>query len=198
MRGCVIPVALMHLSLSLSHQQRGISHRYGRLLGYISGERERRLKSRPLNTQSNSAAPISWCLLSTAHTQPTASVGVEREIPPISHRIQTFSRELKKKKAQSHTKRRTGRKWRSGYIYYMDRNYIQYILEHLKKKRRGAYMYQGSRNIVHEHPTKAMSIQYSGLLFFFFLLLQYQRYIFILLYIHNNISHQGRIEAERL
>lgn len=59
MRGCVIPVALMHLSLSLSHQQRGISHRYGRLLGYISGERERRLKSRPLNTQSNSAAPIS-------------------------------------------------------------------------------------------------------------------------------------------
>lgn len=47
------------LSLSLSHQQRGISHRYGRLLGYISGERERRLKSRPLNTQSNSAAPIS-------------------------------------------------------------------------------------------------------------------------------------------
>lgn len=88
------------ISLSLSHQQRGISHRYGRLLGYISGERERRLKSRPLNTQSNSAAPISWCLLSTAHTQPRL---VWRERSPPYRTVSKHFRENWKKRKHNHT-----------------------------------------------------------------------------------------------
>lgn len=69
----------------------------------------------------------------------------ERDPPHIAPYPNIFERIEKKESTITHKATHRQEMTLRIYIYYMDRNYIQYILEHLKKK--GAYMYQGSRNI---------------------------------------------------